>query len=251
MKARGWLIGGCVGGLMLGLAGGAEPAPRRVRLDPEQAVREGQALVHQLRSQQPSDFSVFKGQLRVRSADGKWRSLPLLSRVIPGEKSWEVIYEIAAAATNQAEQLSVTHQLEGPNQYRWTRGSETMAEPPLTTPLALSDFSLGDLGLEFLQWPEQRVLYREMRRGRPCQVLESVAPADAPARSLGYRRVRSWVDIESGGLLRAEALDAQDKVVKEFAVGSFKKVNGQWQLHDLEMRNEKQDTRTKIVFELQ
>jgi hypothetical protein len=66
----------------------------------------------------------------------------------------------------------------------------------------------------------------------------------------GYARVLSWIDNETGGLLRAEAYGADQKLVKEFSLRSFKKVNGQWQLREMEIISYPADSRTRLEFEL-
>ena len=111
-----------------------------------------------------------------------------------------------------------------------------------------SDFWSTDLGRDFFHWTEQRLIKREMRRGRPCKVLESTNTNIVAG---GYRRVRCWIDAETGQPLRAEAYDHENKLLKEFAVGSVKKVKGHWELRDIEIRNEQTDSRTRLEFDLE
>ena len=106
---------------------------------------------------------------------------------------------------------------------------------------------LADLGLEFLHWPEQRLVKNEMRRGRSCKVLESTNPQPGKG---AYSRVRSWIDSESAQLIRAEAYDSENRLLKEFSVGSVKKVRGRWELKDMEIRNEQTDSLTRLEFDL-
>jgi hypothetical protein len=114
-------------------------------------------------------------------------------------------------------------------------------------PFAGSDFWLLDLGLEFYHWPNQRLVKFDMTRSRSVRVLESVNPKPAPN---SYSRVVSWVDVETDGLIRAEAYDVRNKRLKEFNVGSFRKVEDQWQLQDMEIRNAQANTATKLEFDL-
>jgi hypothetical protein len=78
-------------------------------------------------------------------------------------------------------------------------------------------------------------------------VLESINPKPAPGQ---YARIISWLDKESGGPLKAEAYDAKDKPVKEFEIGRVKKVEGEWQLKDMAIRNGATGSRTTLEFEL-
>ena len=115
------------------------------------------------------------------------------------------------------------------------------------TPFAGSDFWLADLGLEFFHWPMQRLWKREMRRGKACQVLESRPPE---AWTNGYARVVSWIHTESGAVVQAEAYDARNKLLKEFRPTAVEKVNGAWQLKEMEIENVQTGSRTTLVFEL-
>ena len=114
-------------------------------------------------------------------------------------------------------------------------------------PLAGTDFWLIDLGLDFFHWPGQKVLRYEMRRGRSCRVLESTP---SPGANLGYGRVLSWIDRESNGLLQAEAYDLNNKLLKEFTVRSIKKVDGVWQVKDMDIRTLTNGSLTRLEFEL-
>jgi hypothetical protein len=110
-----------------------------------------------------------------------------------------------------------------------------------------SDFWLADLGLEFFHWPEQKILKKENRRSRACNVLESTNPNPS---TNGYSRVDSWIDEESGGIVHADAYDFKNKLLKEFDPKSFKKVNGQWELQEMEIRNVQTKSRSRIEFDL-
>src|SRR5262249_45666734 len=110
-----------------------------------------------------------------------------------------------------------------------------------------SDFLVTDLGLEFFHWPEQRLIKREMRRSRSCKVLESVNPHPEPG---AYLRVVSWIDNESSGIVHAEAYDLKNKLLKEFDPKEFTKVEGQYQLQEMEIINRQTGSRTSIEFDL-
>jgi len=114
-------------------------------------------------------------------------------------------------------------------------------------PFANSDFWIADLGMEFFHWPGQKILKKEFRRQCACMVLESTNPNPS---TNGYSRVVSWIDEESYGIVQAEAYDFNNKLLKEFAPKSFKKVNGQWELQEMEIRNVQTGSRTRIEFDL-
>ena len=157
--------------------------------------------------------------------------------------------------------LAVLHGLTNSNQYRLTfnfgGGPErqwTKDQSDVVSLLSFAgDFGVADLGLEFFHWPEQKVLKHEMRRGRACKVLESTNPNLTSSNAvppLNYSRVVSWIDNESGGIVQAEAYDLNNKLLKQFAPKSFKRVNGQWELQEMEIRNVQTGSRTRLEFDL-
>ena len=129
-----------------------------------------------------------------------------------------------------------------------SKGFRTLSGEQAMVPFAGSDFWLADFGFEFLQWPQQRLLKikNAMRKGRPCRVLESTNPQ--PTKD-GYSRVVSWIDRETDGLILADAYGPDGKVLKHFSIGSITKVNDRWELKNMEIRNEKTDSRTRIEFD--
>lgn len=215
---------------------------------------EGQKLAAELRLLRPSDNLAIRGLLKIRDADGRRTNVPFHYRFISGEKTWQNVYEIEGGSGIVGETLKVIHNESGPNRYLFSPGSnvsvgETVAGDKAMIPFANSDFWLADLGLEFLHWPGQRIVHEakiKMRKGRPCKVLESVNPQPDAA---GYTRVRSWIDIETGQPILAEAYGPDNKLMKEFEIGSVMKVNGHWELKNMEMRNTRTDSRTVLEFQ--
>ena len=214
----------------------------------------GETLAADLRNQKPPENTEVTGILKMRDANGKRTESVLRFRTVLGGKSWDAIYEVQPTLEHVAEKLIVVHGENSPNRYRLAQARSKDAALPepalclqLMTPFARSDFWIADLGLEFFHWPDQRLTTNEMRRGRACKVLESINPHPAPGT---YARVLSWIDAETDGLLRAEAYDASNKLWKEFSVGSFKKIKGRWELQDMEIRNVRSDSRTRLEFDL-
>lgn len=225
--------------------------PLKIVTVPEGDATEGAALRAELLAQRPGN-STISAVLKTRDGNGRRTEIPvkLETRIVDATR-WEATYETTGGDLQLREKLTVVHQDTLPNIYRVTRADSTNAVE-LTgaksfAAFAGTDFFAGDLGLEFLHWPQQLVLKHEMKRGRPCRVLESRNPSPA---GLAYARVVSWVDTETGGLLRAEAFDARDQLVKEFSVRSFKKVAGQWELKEMEILSPQSDTRTRLEFNL-
>ena len=219
------------------------------------AETEGRNLVQQLLEQRQTGSFTNTGVLKIRDRNGK--------RV-----ETAVVFEVQATSTNAvgiysaknfrggfgSQTLSVAHGGTATNGYTLRTdldGSarfQNLAEAETMIPFADSDFWVADLGLEFFHWPAQKVLKREMKRGQACKVLESTNPEPS---TNGYSRVVSWIDNDTLGIVQAEAFDAKGKLLKEFAPKEFKKVDGQWQLQEMEIRNVQTGSRSRIEFNLQ
>jgi hypothetical protein len=241
----------CVGLALALLAGGGTlGAQQPGQSVPKNSVPEGEKLRAELLAQRPAENSTIKAVLKLRRDDGERREIPVLLRTeLDGPDAWRAIYE-TAPTQGAPERLTILHRNSQPNGYQLRRGTD--AETPLHgsaifQPFAGSDFSAADLGLEFLHWPGQKLVMGEMRMGRWCNVLESTHPQPPPG---AYARVLSWADRETGGLIRAEAFDARGRTVKEFSLRNFKKVDGRWQLKEMEIIHLATDTRTRLEFDL-
>ncbi|MBI5385095.1 MAG: outer membrane lipoprotein-sorting protein [Verrucomicrobia bacterium] len=209
----------------------------------------GQSLAADLRRPPLSEAEI-RGTLKLRQRDGSTTNVPVKFWNVFAGNSWQAFY--AVTDTNRSETLTVLHSPNQPNEYRLTRGlaSNCVATAPLATaeiwqPFAGSDFSLADLGTEFLQWPTQVLVRNEMRKNRACHVLES-----RPAITNAYARVLSWVDVESVGIVLAEAYGLDGKRVKEFEVNGLTKVGDRWEVREMEIRDLKKRSRTILEFDL-
>ncbi len=237
---------------LLGMAG--RPLRSAAAKDTD-AAAEGRALAAELIAA-PPPFNT-AGILRRRDSGGRWqRAIPVRLDVYEASPGWRSVYQVFEPGGALTETLVVHGAPDGGARYeyitvvpgsglprvRWLTGDEA------ALPFAGSDFWLADLGLEFLRWPEQRVLRNETRKGRLCRVLESRHPRPSPA---FYARVLAWVDAEYRGLLRAEAFDTAGRLWKEFSIGSFKKIEGRWQLKSMEIRDERTDARTRLELDLE
>ena len=240
-----------------------------------EAEIQGGRLAQEILEQQPAENFTNTGALEIRNSNGTTTNLPIKFEIIISETNWQSIYSATFLSydnsTNfgwQGETITVVHTGQEPNLYKETfaftfgsklRGEVVMGGPvgssthiltgdKLMTPFAGSDFWVADLGLEFFHWPQQKILKPyEMRRSRSCKVLESTNPNPSPN---GYSRVVSWIDNETLGIVQAEAYDAKGKLLKEFYPKDFKKVNGQWELGEMETINDQTGSRSWIKFDL-
>jgi hypothetical protein len=247
------------GGVFLGaiLILSANAAPMRTEQGPPtpQQLADGQALAERIRSAVPEENSEISGHLIIKWKDTV-RDVPFVCQVLLTGTNWKTEYSTSATATDGAEKLIVVHSTNGPNQYLYAKAAAPSGSLPQLAlippsqadiPLAGSDFSLTDLGLEYLHWPVQRQLKGEMRLGEPCYVLESSNTAPG-----GIVRIKSDIDKEYNAPLVVEAYDSDGRVIKEFSLhgSSFKKINGRWQMEKMDISNKKTGSHTELKFDL-
>ena len=227
-------------------------------LDPAQGRSEARALVAELLAQRPAESATNTGRVKIRDRNGKEIELAARFEIFTTPTNWVSVYETRKPAGELGvDRLTVIHRDTQPNQYqlleRSAPGATNAAPKELTggekmKPFAGSDFCAADLGLEFLHWPEQRLLRKEMRHSKSCDVLESVNPQPAPG---SYARAVSWIIIESPhGIVHADAYDAHNELLKQFDPVNLEKVGGSYQLEEVEMRNKQTGSHTWIKFDL-
>jgi hypothetical protein len=231
------------------LAGGMLPPPPVLR---DEAG--GRALAEQIRCSMPEQNYERHGVFVVKSGKNK-TEIPFFCQVKLHEGTWETVYQTEETPAAGAERLVILHSTNGPNQYRYARAAKPGAPLPepspalpadMEAPFAGTDFSLGDLGLEFLHWPGQCQLKSEMRKGQSCYVLESTN-----AQKAGIVRVTSFIDTKSFGPIYVEAYDSGGKEIKEFSLDSMQKdAHGQYQVKEMGIDNTKTRSHTDVKFDM-
>ena len=108
-------------------------------------------------------------------------------------------------------------------------GSEKFPAEKLNEKIRGTGISYEELALNFLYWPNARVLGDETVRTRSCWKLQSVAPS----RDSQYWNVVIWVDKASGALMRMEGYDWNGKLAKRFEVISAQKIDDRWFLKQM------------------
>lgn len=209
---------------------------------------DGQQLVRQMRDMRPARSFTNTGVMEIRR--GARHRVPVYLKTLVDGEHWHNVYGTATSPT-----LVITHSHEGSNVYRSLPPAGIRAplniagQRPLRSslvPFAGSDFWLFDLGLEFLQWPVQRVIGSAIKKTQKCHVLESVNPF--PRRG-AYSRVVSWVDKDTMAIVTAEAYDYNGRVWKRFEPKSLMKVDGKWRLREIVMRDMRTDSKTTLTFD--
>lgn len=209
-------------------------------------ITAGRQLAGQLLAQHPAQNYTNHGVLKVKGAGGYRAEAELGVAMTVTATNWSTTYTIGTGAP---ETLTIVHAADVPNRYFYqapAAAAREVAGDATMSPVAGSDFWIADLGLEFLHWPQQTLLKKEVKRSRGCSVLESVNPHPSAG---GYARVVSWIDSDSGGVVQAFAYDADHKLLKEFYPKDLKKVDGQWQVGLMEMENDQTGSRTRLEMD--
>ncbi len=224
---------------------------------------DGHGLAMQLSSMEPVESSEIHGTLCIKLKRTRSEA-PFVCKVIRRDSTWESVFQALATGKTAAETLVIIHTSGAPIRYLYAKAqspTNTLVEPqPISaekaavTAFAGSDYSLADLGLDFLHWPSQERLRGRTRLNRACYVLES-----RNDRATEIVRVRSFIDQEYAGtlgsqgfpaILVAEAYNLKNEMVKEFSLhgSSFKKVDGHYRLEQMEITNLKTGSQTTMKF---
>ncbi len=225
-------------------------------LDPAEGRREARKLIDNLLEIRPTENVSDTLLFRITDADDKETQVPVRFEIICTATNFLNVHEtIRPGGSTPGMKLTIAHNGTGPSEY-W------LSQPPnaparkltpqdLSLPFAGSDFSVGDLGLEFLHWPEQRVVRNQMRRYVFCHMLESVNLHPGPH---GYSRVVSWIGANRPDelvLVHADAYDSRGKLLKQFDPKKLERVHGVQELEEMEMRNRQTGTRTRVEFNVE
>jgi hypothetical protein len=234
-----------------------DPMPLPTPIDPVEGRKQAAELVANLLAQRPLLASTNTGMVRIRDSNGKRRALPAKFEILVTPTNVSTIYEAAASEGHPELRLVIVRANGQPNHYFLSERTSAAASKPrelagaeLMTPFAGSDFWVGDLGLDFLHWPQQRVVQKEMRQHVFCAVLESINPNPVPG---GYAKVLSWIGIshpDETVLVCAEAYNSKGKRLKEFTPEDLEKIDGAYQLRSMRMANYETDSSTIIEFNL-
>lgn len=115
-------------------------------------------------------------------------------------------------------------------------------------PIAESNFTVFDLLMPYTYWQRFRYEGRTTFRGRPTHVFWMYPPAEDAYLQKVVSGVRIYLDEEFYALMQAEIFDADKKPSKTVTVVDFKKVDEEWILNQVDVRDEQ--TRDKTRFKV-
>ncbi|MDZ4814874.1 MAG: outer membrane lipoprotein-sorting protein [Verrucomicrobiota bacterium] len=94
-----------------------------------------------------------------------------------------------------------------------------------------TDISYEDLGLTFLNWTEVTEIGTDDIKTLPAYTYEAIAPKGQS----GYSKVRYWISSEYFSMLRADAMDANNKIIKRVQVNGVMKVQNAWVIREMQI----------------
>jgi hypothetical protein len=116
----------------------------------------------------------------------------------------------------------------------------------LFTPLADTDLTAFDLQMPFIYWNDFVFEGVEPVRGRPAHVFLLYPPAGISAQKPDLAGVRVYLDTQFGALVQAQQIGNDNQTLKSITVLDLKKVDSQWIVKTIDVRDEK--TRNKTQF---
>lgn len=121
-------------------------------------------------------------------------------------------------------------------------GSNDIKGAALTEKIRGTGISYEDLALQFLYWPNAKVLATDPVQARECWRVQIAAPRGQSQ----YANVWVWVEKKTGTLMRLEGFNAAGKPIKRFEIVSVQQIAGRWYLK--QMRVETLDPPTGRVL---
>jgi hypothetical protein len=225
------------------------PPPRYVQFgEPDQA--EGRRILEDFRQRGiPGDYYL-QFNLRVMPRRGAERTI---SGELWGSRNERgPISRVALARGSDDERRLLVQN--GPQNAVWSwRGGEDAAVAALDPralfdPLGDSDVTAFDMQMPFLYWTDFVFEGVARVRGRPAHVF-LMYPSDAiAAQKPALVGVRVFLDTQFNALVQAEQIGPGDRAVKSITVLDLKKIDEQWIVKSIDIRDE--ETRNKTRFQV-
>lgn len=143
-----------------------------------------------------------------------------------------------------------------PEAWRWSAADPAAGVRPVAPGEMLArvqgtDFTVFDLQMPFLYWPD--FVYEGLAkvRARPAHSFLLYPPAELaatlPSGVVAPAAVRVWLDTQYGALTQAEWLDPTGEPMKTVTVLNLKKSAGQWLVKSIDLRNHASRAKTRFV----
>lgn len=224
------------------------PPARYVQFgEPDQAA--GRRILEEFRQKGISGDYYLEFDLRVLPRRGQ-------TRVVSGARLWggrSALGPISRVEIPETGDIPAQHLLvqNGPVSSVWLAAAGAKAgaldAAALFQPLAGTDLTPFDLQMPFLYWDDFVFEGLAPVRGRPAHVF-LLYPTDAVAgQKPELAGVRVYLDSQFGALVQAEQIGEGDRVLKSINVLDIKKVDDQWMVKTIDIRDETTRNKTQFV----
>ena len=110
------------------------------------------------------------------------------------------------------------------------------------------DMSAFDLLMPYLFWPDFELKRIERIRGRPAHTYVFRPPPEFALAHPSVGSVRAYLDTQFNALMQTERFGVDGRIQTTFALGELKKIDEQWMIKSIDLRNE--TTRDKTRFQV-
>lgn len=117
----------------------------------------------------------------------------------------------------------------------------------LFAPLGGTDLTAFDLQMPFLYWDDFIFEGLAPVRGRPAHVFLLFPPEAIAKEKPALAGVRVYLDTQFGALVQAQQIGAGDQVLKSITVLDLKKVDDQWMVKTIDLRDEATRNKTQFI----
>lgn len=232
------------------------PAPKYLSGRPDQA--EGARVLESFRDVGVQGNYWLKFELRVMPRRGAERVIDGQMYGAPGSRG-PLTRIVTHDAQNREGRATEHFVLKGgaePMAWRWSAGQQDampqrVDADELLAPIEGTDLTLFDLQMPFLRWAD--FVYEGVAnvRGRPAhafllyppQPLRRPASQDAPVPAA----VRVFLDTQFSAMTQAEWVDRAGKPMKTVTVLDLKKVDEQWLVKSIDLRNHATRAKTRMA----
>lgn len=140
----------------------------------------------------------------------------------------------------------------GPKAEAWTapadQAARVVSASETLQPIAGTDLTLFDLQMPFLHWTDYVHEGLTKVRARPAHQFLLYPPADFARAEPNLSGVRIYIDTQFQALVQVEQLGRDGKVVKGMTLIDLKKVDEQWLVKTIDLRNSVTRDKTRLNF---
>ncbi len=114
------------------------------------------------------------------------------------------------------------------------------------TPVMGTDYTVFDLQMPFIFWDDFDYEGVFRVRGRPCHVFNMNPPGEFAKEHSSPASIRMFLDAEFKALFRAESVNPEEEVERTFSVLDFKKVQDEWIVKTIDLRDDESLDKTRF-----